>query len=282
LVPQGQSIGNREEAITILSTLYLPANKYLKPILTTFTDQNLRGLVYQEMIHPGSVRVLNLSPQIEAIILAKVFSSYDALDQIHEDIGNAQKTLISFQQDRLNISTEWRSFFDCSQDEMRALAASAALQAPKPYWNEKGNFHEKKIRNSKNLWVLSLAINVMIIAVSISLSILFPPNITTGIYGIIERMVYFGSFLGFGIWWSRQNLKNYRLNEHLAEDAKERVTMIETYAALKSQGLGRENYTTILNALFRPAVTGLVDDSGPSMPIEILIKSLSEAAMKKT
>lgn len=74
--------------------------------------------------------------------------------------------------------------------------------------------------------------------------------------------------------------EGFKIPRTLAEDAAERVTMIETYAALKTLGLATSDLAPILAALYRPAATGLVDDNGPVLPIEIFMKTIGETVSK--
>jgi hypothetical protein len=93
----------------------------------------------------------------------------------------------------------------------------------------------------------------------------------------LQSAIVFGTLLGLGIWVLRQKLRKALSHEHLAEDAAERVTMVETFAALKNAGLAGGEFGPILTALYRPASTGLVADDGPVTPLEIIVK---EAARK--
>ncbi|MFM2148597.1 MAG: hypothetical protein RLZZ187_903 [Pseudomonadota bacterium] len=81
-------------------------------------------------------------------------------------------------------------------------------------------------------------------------------------------------------WLRRQLLRDVRNHEHLAEDAAERVTTIETLAALQAVGLRNYDLSTIPSALDRPAAAAMADDSGPILPIEILMKGFADAAAK--
>ncbi len=69
------------------------------------------------------------------------------------------------------------------------------------------------------------------------------------------------------------------MHEHFAEDAAERATMIETYAALRATGLQDADLGPVLAALYRPAGV-LGEEQGPVLPIEILLKSIGEAAKR--
>ena len=99
--------------------------------------------------------------------------------------------------------------------------------------------------------------------------------------GLIERGAIIATVLAVIVWWSRQVLRDARSHEHLAEDAAERVTMIETYAALVEKGLQSSDFSIILTALYRTAATGLVDDGGPALPIEVLMKTAGDFVSKK-
>ena len=76
-----------------------------------------------------------------------------------------------------------------------------------------------------------------------------------------------------GVWLIRLLVRNYLSHVHLAHDAAERVAMMQTYLALieegKLQDEGHRNL--ILQALFRPASSGIVkDDASPPFMAEWL------------
>jgi len=56
--------------------------------------------------------------------------------------------------------------------------------------------------------------------------------------------------------------------------------MIETYSAMKGGGLGNDDLAPVLTALYRSAATGIVEDSGPALPLEIVMKTVGRAAAK--
>jgi hypothetical protein len=107
-------------------------------------------------------------------------------------------------------------------------------------------------------------------------------NPTVALGGLLKRGIVFATFFGIGIWWLRQVLRYLRSHEHLAEDAAERVTMIETLSALKGAGLADGDLSPIFAALYRPAATGLVTDDGggPISPLEALFKVAEVSKLK--
>lgn len=121
---------------------------------------------------------------------------------------------------------------------------------------------------------------------SLGLPVSGPANhdMTLALGSLIKKAIIFGTFFGVGIWWLRQVLRELRSHEHLAEDAAERVTMIETLSALKGAGLAETaDLSPIFAALYRPAATGLVvdDGGGPISPLEVLFK-VAELSRIKT
>lgn len=73
-----------------------------------------------------------------------------------------------------------------------------------------------------------------------------------------------------GLWILKILSKNLNSNIHLATDAAERKTMIETYLALEKDGkLSSKDRELILNPLFRPTADGLVrEDHGPPLSLD--------------
>jgi len=67
-------------------------------------------------------------------------------------------------------------------------------------------------------------------------------------------------------------------NLHLREDALERVTMVNTYLSLSEgkQGLKDDDRKLILEMLFRPSTTGIVqDDATPPSLLTYISKASS-------
>ena len=81
----------------------------------------------------------------------------------------------------------------------------------------------------------------------------------------------------FAIWIVRILLKLSFSNLHLATDAAERSTMIQTYLSMSREGteFKAEDRKLILEHLFRSASDGLVkDDAAPPSLIEVITKKL--------
>jgi hypothetical protein len=87
-----------------------------------------------------------------------------------------------------------------------------------------------------------------------------------------------GSFIllaTLGFWVIRILVRLFLSHIHLENDAAERVTMAQTFLALKRDSAlsGTEHIGTILAALFRPTGDGIVKDEGlPPTAMEWLTK----------
>ena len=200
-----------------------------------------------------------------------------------------------------NFQNDWdtkiKSIDDEWKEKIEGFVAATALSAPKTFWRDRANKHEKLANKARTRWVLGI-VSVLIIFVvgaivaftgvdtwlngKINALLGVEDKVTaTGseamlmLASLLKRALVLGGILGIGVWWLRQLLRELRSHEHLAEDAAERVTMIETYAALKAMGLGSEDFSPILTALYRAAATGLVvdDGGGPIFPWEALLKA---------
>jgi hypothetical protein len=136
-----------------------------------------------------------------------------------------------------------------------------ALQKPIDYWKEKKATHVKLAK--RFAWSSALVL------------------VTFGIG--LGRLIYwaFGS-LGpndnpkhwqfgvtiiaafFAIWIVRLMVRMFLSHQHLAADAAERVTMVQTYLSLsrEGQGVAPADRSVILQQLFKSASDGLVKDDG--------------------
>ena len=199
----------------------------------------------------------------------------------------------------LAAAAEAKAGFDAdledSRAKMAAYATQAALKAPREYWGRRSEAQRRKALVARVVWFSCTLIFCILMTAAVVAA--FSPAIATrypafaqflpsagGDYGwlaaLAARLVFLGTLGGVGVWLLRQLLRDVRNHEHLAEDAAERVTMIETLTALQSVGLQSSDLSSILSALYRPAAVAMADDGGPVLPIEVLMKGVADAASK--
>lgn len=89
--------------------------------------------------------------------------------------------------------------------------------------------------------------------------------------------------LTFVIWILRVLVKITLSNLHISTDAKERVTMLQTFLSLMSdKSLQREDIKLILHTVFRPGATGLIaEETGVQTPLEMVLKNVGGVDDKK-
>lgn len=154
--------------------------------------------------------------------------------------------------------------------------ASMELQAPVKYWRDKGEQHEAKVKFLTRYLVLA-AIGVVVLPIfalwAANWGLLPSPalpadapdwaKVAASAKGIVAAIL----FSGVAVWGLRILSKIYLSERHLAQDARERVTMITTYLALiKEKGAGETDKSIILQAIFRATTDGIVKDDGTIDP----------------
>lgn len=136
-----------------------------------------------------------------------------------------------------------------------------ALQKPIDYWREKKTLHVKL--SKRFAWASAAALLLLGSALSC---------LVYGTFGGLEPdqnpkhwqvgITIVAAF--FVIWIVRLLIRMLLSHQHLASDAAERVTMVQTYLSLsrEGQGVAPADRAVILQQLFKSASDGLVKDDG--------------------
>lgn len=144
-----------------------------------------------------------------------------------------------------------------------------ALRAPVRYWSDKATRHH---RLSKFFGVAA-GISGGVVAGSLGL-------LAYGLLLTIDkpdywRLAVLGIFTTLGVWFVRILVRLFLSNLHQGSDAEERVTMVQTFLALMSEGhINQESDRhLVLQSLFRGTSTGLIkDEAAPPTIIDITNK----------
>lgn len=145
-----------------------------------------------------------------------------------------------------------------------------ALWKPVEYWEARGRSHHAKTTKfaiASGVTGVVILIALGWLAYEIFLDV--PPNEKPQVW----QVGVFSVAAFFGIWLERILVRLFVSNIHLATDAEERVTMLQTYLSIIREGaeFAPEDKKLILERLFHPAADGLVkDDGAPPSPLEIL------------
>lgn len=153
-----------------------------------------------------------------------------------------------------------------------AYLEAMELHAPIDYWKKKAENHERR-QKRMTLSLASAAICVIALPVAALWAVSYGWIPTTTLpAGSPDWAVILGPAKGLvaailtsavSIWALRIISKIYLSERHLAQDARERVTMITTYLALiKERAASDADRGIILQALFRTTSDGIVKDDG--------------------
>lgn len=302
--PEGASDPDLIQKLRILADQYIPSQSSLGRIAEGLSKRgNPTGAraAVAWFISPQQTPWQNNPAIMEGILSAIAYrnlgSEQLATERLEGSISEVEALkaqhiteIQRFQDIIRNADEDWKK-------KIQGFEAQVALEAPREYWAARAEHHRNLAATAAGAWGWWLLVFVAISGIGgllfftqigayalefVEKRIGIPivtPLIPAGSEGfslladLLRRALIFGTLLTVGVWWLRQKLRDLRSHEHLAEDAAERVTMIETYAAMKGQGLSPNDLGLVLAALYRPASTGLVDDAGPTLPFEILMNA---------
>ena len=277
-----------EEAIAQFASDYRTSSGPLGRVISRLPNNTEKCIAFAEAIQPGSSGV---QPTEEAPVLRRaighMFNSLgeDALSLplIKAAIEEVQKIRESDKGtlDRFNAligkaENDW-------SNKIEGYEAKVALSAPRSFWSTRAEHNRRIAAQDRNKLFLSTIAMLLFVLAAASGELLFglPSNFADKIVSGVTRLVLFATVLAVAAWWLKQKLRDVRFHEHLAEDAAERATMIETYAAMRGAGLQDTDLAPILSALYRPAISGLNEDMGPILPTELIIRGIAAAAAKE-
>lgn len=270
-----------QRSLNKLATTYLPF-KSIAGILKTFnetSEQQAIGQLISEIIRPGTLQWNHQFSGLKA--LANLFRLYGNPSDYQKSISQSQATATNIE---ANYKTQYQQFSELLEsskkkleDFHRSFTEQVALQAPRTYWDSRAKEHAKAAILGKRRWELSLITLGYVMAILLGFSIWGKlPDTKDNWVLSIERYFIACTLLSLSLWWIRQKLNEVRSHEHLADDAAERVTMIDTYNALRQAGLQDADLTPILNALYKQTTRGMLKDEGPSLPIEVVLKTIAD------
>jgi hypothetical protein len=144
-----------------------------------------------------------------------------------------------------------------------------ALQKPIDYWRDKKTAHVKLAKR----FALASAIILVLFGIGLGSLVYWAfgslgPNDNPKHWQVGVTII--AAF--FAIWIVRLLVRMFLSHQHLAADAAERVTMVQTYLSLslEGQGVAPSDRSVILQQLFKSASDGLVkDDAAPPGLLEL-------------
>ena len=176
------------------------------------------------------------------------------------------------EEDRSKQTQRFDEFLEKNQTDVdefkKRIKAEIALKGPVTYWQEKASDH-----TVKSWWFGGFTIFAFIVVGTAIFATIeyFAPDLTLD-HIKLRHIGLLAIGATVGVWLIRILVRNYLSHVHLSHDASERVAMMKTYLALLEEGkLEDKHRNLVLQALFRPASTGIVkDDAAPPFMAEWL------------
>jgi Family of unknown function (DUF6161) len=208
---------------------------------------------------------------------------FDALEKTATArIKKAAKALgdrsIKHNRERVSELTQaGREAIESLKNTEKTYSEFMTLSAPVKYWKDKSTKHFSQATRLK--WAL-----IMFAVIGGGLLIYEIGNISAKALLIDEKAHPAGYwsqitvgviFATIAFWIARIMTRLFLSQNHLAIDAEERATMVETYLALINNGFAeKEDRHIVLQSLFRPTSDGIVkDDAAPDLsPSSILAR----------
>lgn len=183
------------------------------------------------------------------------------------------KSINSFIDESKNSLSESHETVDNAKN---VYLSQVELAAAVTYWSEKKDIHGTSKKIGLGVLVLLLLLTASSpLLVSKIVSKIDLPN-TALIFELINPLTLITSVLVISLlsFTLRLSSKHYSTQQHLYLEAEERKTMLKTYLALMNEGklVEQEDRKVALDALFRPAQTGMVADAGNIVPTDSIIR----------
>ncbi len=213
--------------------------------------------------------------ELLAIFALNDFERGFSKKRLKESIDESQKIVA----DLLRIQPEVVEALDNTKAELAdfkaALKKEIALKEPIDYWSKKSDNH-------KYATVILALLFIGYSATALFFLANFIPDFKDGIQGFIASwkdtgvgaVASFAGLIGIGMVIARVLYRLFASQLHLWNDARERVTMIQTYLALAAEGHAKEEFLgALMQRLFSPSSDGIVkSDLGAVGPLDGIIK----------
>ena len=153
----------------------------------------------------------------------------------------------------------------------KSFKEAMALRAPVDYWRQKAEKHARKSLVLAR-WMFGGMVALALAFLALTALVFSSLNSGKPDTWKIAAPILVGVV---AVWAVRLIVRMYLSQAHLATDAEERVTMVQTYLSLLEEGKMPEtgDRQLVLTPLFRPATDGMVKEDGIPHPVlEMLTK----------
>lgn len=158
----------------------------------------------------------------------------------------------------------------------KAFESEIKLRSAVNYWEAKRIKHARAAKNIIALSTYYGSLAVACVGVLIFLIFTFSNSVEKSLLDKNFKYIISAFLVTLVFWGIRLAVKMWLSNIHLANDAEERVVLVQTYLALQKDNVMPDNddKKVVINSLFRQAADGVVKDDGmPNPIIELLTKN---------
>lgn len=208
-----------------------------------------------------------------------------ASDAERSAVESIQKAAIA-SLDTINISVS--EFWNSVKEKKAVIDSeknSIIFDKPVRFWNEERKRHGDNAKKRIILAVWSAILTAILTPVVVLKVFEFSWRYLPYASLSTARLVFAGvsglTVLTFGLWGTRIAVRSYMAEEHLKNDALNRVAITNAFIKLQAAvGMSDADRAILLNTIMRPSQDGIVQDDGlpPTMPSAILAKAIDQAA----
>lgn len=259
---------------------YIPSNTKLGMFLIEEGESNPAfGLkLLETTLNEKRTYVPSDRQELLAVFALNDFKRGFSKKRLKESIDESQKIVGNLKALQTEI-TEIKKSNQADLDNFKkVMKEEIALKEPIDYWTQKAADHDK----AKNRWGRLFTIYTITVLFLLANFIL---GFEDGIQGFITSwkdagigaVASFAGLIGIGMVIARVFYRLFASQLHLWNDARERVTMIQTYLALAAEGHAKEEFLgALMQRLFSPTSDGIVkSDLGSVGPLESALRQLN-------
>lgn len=230
---------------------------------TNFDDHVLHAEMRMEAVldrlEPAERSLSTLHERYQAL-RGTMQGAVDSIDGLAENIEDQVSRIILSAKKELESSIQemWARLSATEEEHARqmhlmreTLTAQMQVSSSVEYWSESSKYHSEKASGSMQWFIISGLVSIVVIA-AVATG-LFKSGIGQNVWisSLAMAMPMIVSFYMLDIF-----AKSRKEHERLANNAAERVAMLETFTALEFESRAEDTERVLmLNALFQPATT---------------------------
>lgn len=260
---------------------------FLEGFLKSSKKGSEKDIAKNNVLHSYSLqgRIEKIEDLLSKIEEGSLRKNIDKLIKINDDYDKLEDELNSRTREFSRLVEDLKSFhseaieaqrieyIDSIEDLKKAFEVDLSLKSAVKYWSDKARKHRKDAKNIISILTYFSPFALIVLAGIIFMIFLASNSLNGDLIDKNFKYVISAIFITVFVWGFRLAVKIWLSNHHLANDAEERVILVQTYLALmKDGGVPQDDDKKIvMNSIFRQAADGVVKDDGMPNPILNLV-----------